>query len=312
MRRLVPVLAGLLILTGCEQTAPMRIEPGWASCADAIPDTTKAMSSDSLDLPPLDDGFTPTAAVVCATAFEMDPDFSQRNFLTEGRTDDIAGLLAALRLPSEHRWGACTAIDHIIPFVVLLDADNRWVRPGTPSDSCGTIREEVRDAVTALKLTPVSKRLIREDLSSGAGKATCAEHWADMVWVRTTTQTGGPNWSTPGTPPLRDGDEVRLCVYTVADSTRGSLMPTGDLDHDGVLTARQWRPIAAKLGAAGPAPTCDAPATRFALLRRADNTGGDTYVELDGCRRVMSQPADGPPRISTAGEDLIALIAAAR
>ncbi|MFC7478764.1 hypothetical protein ACFQX7_00050 [Luedemannella flava] len=222
MRRLVPVLAGLLILTGCEQTAPMRIEPGWASCADAIPDTTKAMSSDSLDLPPLDDGFTPTAAVVCATAFEMDPDFSQRNFLTEGRTDDIAGLLAALRLPSEHRWGACTAIDHIIPFVVLLDADNRWVRPGTPSDSCGTIREEVRDAVTALKLTPVSKRLIREDLSSGAGKATCAEHWADMVWVRTTTRDRRTQLVHTGHATAARRRRGAAVCYTVADSTRGS------------------------------------------------------------------------------------------
>ncbi|MFC7483557.1 hypothetical protein ACFQX7_31030 [Luedemannella flava] len=144
-------------------TGTMAVRGQWTACADVEPSPLTKVGAEELGLPRLGDDFTPVAAVVCTTALEKRPDGSEVLMATEGRAEDIAALLAALRLPDEPpTTGACRADLPGIDWVALVDADNRWGRPGTPGDPCGKIRVEVRDAVAALRLTEVSRRPLRE------------------------------------------------------------------------------------------------------------------------------------------------------
>lgn len=294
---------------GGPPTGTMAVAGKWSGCADVGPDPLKAMGAEELDLPRLGDGFTPVAAVVCTTVVEKRPDGSEALMATERRAEDIAALLAALRLPDEpsRTEGVCTLDLPTIPWVALVDADNRWGRPGVPGDACGSIRIEVRDAIAALRLTEVSRRFLRELMSSGAAASGCSQSWADMVWAET-TMNPDRTWAPTLGSQFTDDDEIRLCVYAVPPGERGSAKPAGAFTSGKVLSAKQWAPIAAALRAAPKAAACSTPAERFALLSRTDEKQGEIYVELTGCQRIMTTPIDGQPFLGQADAALIALL----
>ncbi|MFI7523855.1 hypothetical protein [Micromonospora globbae] len=68
---------------------------------------------------------------------------------------------------------------------------------------------------------------------------------------------------------------------------------TGNFVHGTVLPADRRTAIEHALTAAGPAEPCSAHAGRFALLRSVAGGDPQTYVELDGCRRIMVVPRPG-------------------
>ena len=219
----------------------------------------------------------------------------------------MAALVAALRLADEPATdGACTADLPFVPWLALLDDRGRWVRPGVPRDACGKPRIEVRNAIDRLRLTPVSSRPIRQIESAEAVAAGCSQTWADMVWVETTM--GGGEWSDTVGPLFPDSPRVRLCVYRVPASERRTGKPAGEFAYGGLLPGARWTAIARAVRTAGPALACTAPAGRFGLLR-APNGGGEVYVELDGCRRIMVAPLSGRPALRQAGPALLALLA---
>jgi hypothetical protein len=245
--------------------------------------------------------------VVCAHRHDQRLDGGEDLVATEGRTDDIAALLAAVRLPDEPRSGICTMELPIISWFALLDSEGRWVRPGVPADSCGKIRIEVRDALKALHLTEVSKRALREIQSAEAHAAGCSQHWADIISAE--TGQGRRDWvPLAGDPFLGGGYDVRLCVYRVPGSGRGGGKHSGDFDSGGLLPAGRWRAIAKKLAEAEPAEDCDRRAGRFAVLRRADESYGEIYVELDGCRRVLVTPVGISASLVQGDEALVRLL----
>jgi hypothetical protein len=129
-----------------------------------------------------------------------------------------------------------------------------------------------------------------------------------MVWVETTLGSGDRTPAGAGTFPGTGG--VRLCRYRVPASEQRSGKPAGQFVAGGILAKRRWTAIATAVRAAGPARRCATPAGEFALLRHADDTGGELYVELDGCRRIMWQRPDGPPSLAQADDALIALLTA--
>lgn len=308
---LVALLA-LMAIAGCAQprqpagAAPEADVRGpWESCPSAAPDEWH--SADATELPNLPETFDPVGVVVCDVRPEVRTDGGQDLVAVESHADDIGELLAAVRLPDEPRWtGACTMELRVIPWFAFLDADGRWVRPGVPVDGCGKIRMEVVDALAALDLTEKSRRVVRELESAGAVAAGCAQSWADMVWVET-TQSSRPPASRPIDPFPADA-AVRLCVYRVPRDQQGSGKPAGDFEHGLVLTAEVSATVADALRAAGPAGSCSTPASRFALLRRADNVGGEIYVELDGCRRILSLANEGSPALGQAETALVELL----
>lgn len=289
-------------------SGPLTIEPAWTSCAAAVPASPGPGgpgSSDIARLPRLDDGFRPVAAVLCSSAPQRRPDGGEDLVATESRADDVTALVAALRLPDEPRsGGACTMELYLPPFFALLDAQGRWVRPGVPSDECGKVRVEVRDALQGLRLTPVSTRPVREIESSAAAAAGCTQQWADMVWV-----TGGRG--TPDevavVPPGFDGPvRVRLCVYRVPAEQQRTGKPAGDFVSGRYLSDEQWADARREIEAAGPAGPCTTPASRFAVLHIA---AGQLYAELDGCHRLLAQTAGGGETLRKASPALLAVLA---
>jgi hypothetical protein len=285
------------------------VHPRWTSCAEEAPVGADLLpdASAAADLPPLAADFVAVAAIVCRKGPEQRPGGGTDLLATESRADDVAALVDALRLPTEPRAGGACTLD--LPFVdwfALLDAQGRWVRPGVPTDGCGKPRIEVREALRALTLKRLDTRVLREIESSAAASSGCGQRWADMVWVETsqgaaTPGSIGPNLFTPQA-------QVRLCTYRVPDSEKGGGKPAGEFERGGVLPAPRWADIAAELRAAGPAPACATPAGRFALLRAVDSVGGEIYVELDGCRRIMLVTYPGRPALAAASQTLIGLL----
>jgi hypothetical protein len=323
---LVPVLA-VGLLAGCggspsgvgspgaRPAGTASAEPAWASC-DAVGAPSQGPNpAEALTLPRLGPDFVPTAVVVCQLTPERRADGGQDLLAVEGLAgapDDVAAVLTAVRLPDESRTpGACTSDLPGVPWFALVDGSGRWVRPGVPADACGKIRIEVRQAVERLTLRRVAARPVRELESSGAAASGCVQQWADIVWV--TGQT--PPDPLPGPPPagredpFAAGAGLRVCVYGVPPAERGGGKPAGTFERGTVLPADRRPALAAALRRTATAPACTTPATRFALIRPVDDTAGTIYVELDGCRRVLIEPADGRPWLGRADDALAGLLA---
>jgi hypothetical protein len=293
---------------------PAWVQPRWTSCDADGPDQRATPGigamvgarNDALNLPLLGDDFIAVAAVRCGNQPARRPDGGTDLVASESRADEVSALVTALRLPDEPPTnGVCTADLPAVPWLALLDADGRWVRPGVPRDGCGKPRVEVRRAVEALRLTAVTTRNIREIESAGAAAAGCGQSWADMVWVETTM--GRRDWSDPVGPLFDGAAQVRLCAYRVPASQQRGGKPAGEFAYGGPLTAGRWAAVERAVLAAGPAAPCAEPANRFALLRAA--TGAEVYIEQDGCRRILVSPGSGRPALRQADEALLALLA---
>ncbi|MEU8297969.1 hypothetical protein AB0C04_11860 [Micromonospora sp. NPDC048909] len=288
---------------------PPRIVERWTSCAPAAPEVGGGLPvpGAATGLPLLDDTFTPVTAVLCGQEARQRPGGGRDLVVTERRADDVAALVAALRLPDEPpARGACTADLVLPPWLALLDERGGWLRPGIPADGCGKPRAEVRAALGGLRLTTVSTRTVREIESAEAAAAGCAQQWADMVAVR--TASGPSPTRATGPPPIAADVAVRLCVYRVPAREQGSAKPAGEFAYGRVLPPDRWATVARALAETGPAAACATPAGRVALLRPAHTPGAEVYVELDGCRRVLNLPATGDPSLAQADRTLTDLL----
>jgi hypothetical protein len=152
---------------------------------------------------------------------------------------------------------------------------------GIPLDRCGKLRPEVREALDALPLTTVAARTVAEVESAEAAATGCSQHWKEVIAVEATRNPHPPRRALP--EPFPAGHQIRLCVYEVSKSEQG----TGNFVHGTVLPADRRTAIGRALRAAGPVASCSGPASRFALLWPTSGGDPETYVELDGCRRVM-------------------------
>ena len=163
------VIAVLTLSAGCAgpgaggfapPTGSPEVHAAWTSCAAAMsgPDarSSSAAALPGVDngaaaLPRLGDDFTPVAAVLCRGGPGVRSGAAPAG---EERADDIADLVAALRLPDQSRTAdVCPAILITTPWLALLDGQGRWVRPGVPVNACGQPRPEVVDAIRALATT---------------------------------------------------------------------------------------------------------------------------------------------------------------
>jgi hypothetical protein len=296
--RVVAVALVGLTLAGCvtaqtdsAQGVPARLSGGeerWTSCAEAAPEVAEAgfkiTAREAAALPRLDRDFIPVAVVICGLEAQRRPDGGQDLVATERRTEEVSALVTALRLADEPRPDgpvACTDEMPLAPWLALVDADGVWTRPGIPLDRCGKLRAEVREALGALPLVTVATRTIAELESAEAAAAGCAQHWKDMIAVHERLIPTPRPSALPELFPV--GEQIRLCVYEVSKSEPG----TGNFVHGTVLPADRRTAIERALRAAGPAESCSGPASRFALLWSTAGGDPETYVELDGCHRIM-------------------------
>jgi hypothetical protein len=73
-----------------------------------------------------------------------------------------------------------------------------------------------------------------------------------------------------------------------------------------LLTGGQWAGVKREAEAAKPAASCTTPAARFAVVR---TDAGETYVELDSCRRVLAPTTAGHDTPRQGSATLVALLA---
>jgi hypothetical protein len=131
-------------------SAPPVISQVWESC-EAADSQSDLAGVQALRLPPVPDDFRPVAAVVCRADQR-----GSKLVTVEERADDVTALLATLRLPAEaHTAEVCTDDMPYVPWLVLLDEQGRWLRPGVPADSCGKPRIEFRQAFRKLQTVEV-------------------------------------------------------------------------------------------------------------------------------------------------------------
>ncbi|MFF5181448.1 hypothetical protein ACFY2Q_25750 [Micromonospora sp. NPDC000316] len=317
-----------------DDPGPAQIVERWTSCAEAAPHAgtmpiappapgrsaspaprglaspaPQGSASPALDAPAvgrIDSAFTPVTAVLCGGEIRPRPGGGREQVATERRADEIGSLTAALRLPDQRADGeaVCTLDLLVPPWLALLDDRGRWLRPYLPADSCGKPRREVRAALDGLRLTTVDSRTVREIESAAAEAAGCGQRWADMVWVETTVGRPGP--LAPGA--VADAGPLRLCVYRVSPAEQGGVKPAGDFAYGGALPPDRQASVVRALATTRPATHCVIPASRFAVLRPMDGGGRESYVELDGCRRVMVVPPSGGPRLGQGDAALAALL----
>ncbi|RZT80668.1 hypothetical protein EV382_3926 [Micromonospora violae] len=294
---------------GADQPAPAQIVDGWTSCAKDAPragDIIPIPSPPTANEPTIgriDPAFTPVAALTCGREVRPGRNGGHEQIATERRADEIAPLLAALRLPNEQADGdtACTLDMVIPPWLALLDDRGRWLRPYLPTDSCGKPRPEVTAALAGPQWTTVDTRTIRQVETATAEAAGCAQQWTDMVWVETRN-------GRPGPPGAAVSGPLRLCVYEVPTSIQGGEKPPGDFVYGGPLPTERQAGVLRALSNRRAVVDCDTPASRFAVLRPLDGAGPDRYVELDGCRRFLVAPATGEAQLGQGDEALAALL----
>jgi hypothetical protein len=260
----------------------------WESCDVAAPGYDDAQ--DGLTLPPLDDTFSPVAALICRNGFRERPGGGSEMTADEVRADDLSALLPALRLPSEQATAqACTADLPAVPWLALVDRDGRWIRPGIPIDSCSKPRREFRQAYEKLTTVTVTSRVVRQLESDEAATAGCSQTYGDMTWA----SGGVENVQEKTLAPLPSRTLARRCVYDVPVAERGTGKPAGEFRDGGPLSAAEWAAIRTEIEASAPATaTCSTPAGRFAVIHL--EPGGTVNIEADGCRRVLAEPANGP------------------
>jgi len=267
-------------------------------------------------LPRLGEDFVAVAAVLCLMHPERRPDGGKDLVAIENRATDVAGVVAALHLPDAQRTsGDCLAMAYPgVEWFALLDADGRWVRTRVPVDECGQSRGEVVAALAALSLTVVSRRTVGEIESTSAAAsgrvaagAGCGQTWADMVSVVTMARL--PARRGVFAYPFATSREVRRCAYRVPASEQRSDKPAGTFEFGGILRPDSRKSIEAALAHLPPERACATPAGRFAVLQAGDSRGGEVYVEMDGCRRVMVTSINARVAIAQASDTLIELLA---
>jgi hypothetical protein len=103
------------------------------------------------------------------------------------------------------------------------------------------------------------------------------------------------------------GRALRACVYEVPAADRGSDAPPGEFVTGHRLgTGERSAVVGALLAAPATSRGCGTANARFASL--AAESGGPTlFVELDGCRRIVSENGSTP--VARAGDDLVSLLA---
>ncbi|MEU6072841.1 hypothetical protein [Micromonospora sp. NPDC047074] len=143
-------------------TGTPAVRSGWTSCEVDAPMEFAGPPPAGLTMPRLGAGFPAVAAVHCQLEPTRRTDGGEDLVLTEGRATDLTALLAALRMPDEtSTTDACTLEMPWVPNLLLLDAQDRWIRPGLPADGCGKPRAETLQAVRGLRLTTVSAKVVR-------------------------------------------------------------------------------------------------------------------------------------------------------
>lgn len=244
------------------------------------------------------------------------PDGSQALVGEEHRLSDpaaVATLTAALRRPDAPPYqGICSAVGYLEPLLFLLDAGGHWLRPALPVDPCGAPQSAAGVAVGALARRPAAPWPIRQIVSAGAARSGCSEQWKDMVHVDTSV-SGVARAAESTADPFARARAVRACAYRVPASEVGRDGSDGTFERGAVLSGARRSRLGTLLATGRSAGGCTTDATRFEVLQPVGGPGPTVYVELDGCRRVLTETVVGSrevARLARSSPALLDLLAA--
>ena len=268
------------------------IEASWVSCDPFIPPVDGMMfggGGKAAVLPAMDNRFRPVAAIICRSDSQPHPGGGSDLVAIEERADDITALVAALRLPDQsvrkchgEFWA------QYVPWLALLDAQGRWIRPGIPLAPCNAPRAEVKSAIDRLSTTRVSTRVLRRNDRDVAKSGGCHD-WEQYDSVFTQSKEPSPV-SLPAVTA-----EMRVCRFlnhpTVDPGSGRSSYTDGILQDGNQLTAETWAAVRREISAAGPAAPCGKTSVRFAVLRE-QSWDRPISVEADGCRRILIEGSE--------------------
>ncbi|GIE01500.1 hypothetical protein Adu01nite_28500 [Paractinoplanes durhamensis] len=266
------------------------VEASWVSCEQFIPAPDGMLfggGAKAAVLPMLDESFPPVAAVICRSDSQPHPGGGWDLVAIEERADDITALVAALRLPDQNVHDCHGEFwAQYIPWLALVDAQGRWIRPGIPLAPCNAPRAEVKTAIEQLTTTRVSTRVLRRndrDVAKAGGCHDSEEY--DQVF-------GPDRMPVPATLPDA-GIPMRVCRFlaepTVEDGRTYYLR--GLLQDGEQLTAAGWAAVRHEIDVAPPAAPCNQVSPRFAVLREK-SWSRPVSVEADGCRRVLIEGSE--------------------
>jgi hypothetical protein len=240
-------------------------------------------------LPAMDKRFQPVAAIICRSDSQPHPGGGSDLVAIEERANNITALVAALRLPDQsvqECHGEFWA--QYVPWLALLDAQGRWIRPGIPLAPCNAPRAEVSTAIDQLSTTRVSTRVLRRNDRDVAKSGGCHD---SEQYYHVFTQSNDPS---PASLPAVAAD-MRVCRFlnqpTVDAGDGRSYYIDGALQDGNQLTAERWAAVRREINAAGPAAPCSKTSVRFAVLRE-QSWDRPISVEADGCRRVLIEGSD--------------------
>lgn len=226
-------------------------------------------------LPP---DFTPVRVFSCATE-ERDVPGDGLWRVAEERSAPagaIADLVAAYRTTTAAVMSgpdsACALVADEDPPIAFVDAHGTAIWPAPPRDpKCSHIVPTVTAAIHAVPWTVTATERIVHDRTAGG----CVRGFKDMLDLTP------PGPAAPGPYFAQTPGRVAICVYQKSAGGDGA----GTLVHERVLRGTGLAEALAVLDAAPPARDCMASSTRFAVLY-ADGEQRESYLELDGCRRV--------------------------
>ena len=303
-RRTLGLVTAALVLGGCGGTgspprtsaaapAVVTLAPGDHVCLDRQgPGEQLSQDAAAQARPVLGPG-EPAGFVECVVATERLPGRGEWTVRRERRAAGGAqALAAALRLPDlPATGGGCLAYGQVVPELYALDDDGPAVLIRWPVDGCGHLRSEVAAAHGTVRWAEVASRPLRQITPQAALDSGCASGWKDMAAVSDSAAAGRRGRGSLRT--VGTAGHVRACTYRITE--RGET-PFGSFESGGRLEGAAWQVVLRALEAAPPAPIgCRVLGQRFIVL--SADAGEPLYVELDGCRRVLTP--DGGLRTAT-------------
>jgi hypothetical protein len=288
-RRGPGVLAAVLLLAGCGSVGD-EAEVRAASVAPAA-SPAAACSPWAASGQPLAAGATPTAVLRCDTRREAVRGDGEWLIEVRERATDVGALVAALRLPSLPRTEDPCSTEGRGPLPVVVEVGGSTLLVAPPTDACGKVRLEVEEAFTALHRSEVSRRPLRRERSAAAVAGGCDVQSDELATSAAYAEPDGPG------PVLAPSTETHVCRYRSVypwgwsrwDWTRENRSgpAVGGEPQSGFRASEsQVAEIGARLAAAWPAAPCEAVHTTFAVIRQGETSM--TFVELDGCRRILA------------------------
>lgn len=224
----------------------------------------------------------PAGFVQCHQTVERVPGRGEWSVRVERRADaGTEALAAALRLPDQERGGSCDAMAVGVPELWALDGQGRATLVRWPVGACGKPRAEVSDAYGAVRWGSVTSRPVAQVAPQEALDSGCETAVKDMAAIDAGDASREHPAGRLGT--LVDATSVKACTYTVVDRSE---TPTGSFVSGRTIDGKAWQTVRRALEAAPPAPrACAGLGQRFTVL--SADPGGEVYLELDGCRRVL-------------------------